>query len=535
MFDIDWMAGMSAGVFTLQNSDVKEVMKELEKIVGDRNTSPITGILKIVPIERMNAILVVTPQPAYLDEVKKWIERLDRSSDVGGGLQFFVYHLQNTRAERLGAAAAAGVHRTRDAAARRRRRRRSRRARRRARSSIRRRSSRRPRHHAGAPPRPPPWCSQVASQAARAAQQGTGIVRNLQVVADKDANTLLFIATAAEYAVIEQALRKLDVPQRQVVIEVTIAEVDAHRRAAVRRRVAVQGRRAVRPRLGRPRDRTRWSSAPSIPRAADGRRHARPPRSPRASRTSSTTRTSRAASRRCCSLLDTYGNTKVVANPHVAALDNQKATIKSGDRIPINQQTNLVGGTDQRRHDDVAVHRHRRAAAGDAPHQCGRPRLARRPGRGQRSRATARAATTARRRSTRARCRPTSPCRAARRWSWAGSSATTRQNTSDGPAAAVAHPDPRAASSAARSSRTTAPSSCCSSRRGWSRTRSTSRGVHRRPAPPDGEHGRPRPAHPAVHRPGVPGRHDQSRLRAVHHAAALPPAEAAPQCSLPPA
>src|SRR4029079_810152 len=43
-------------------------------------------------------------------------------------------------------------------------------------------------------------------------------------------------------------------------------------------------------------------------------------------------------------LLDTYGNTKIVANPHLAALDNQKATIKSGDRIPINQQT-FVGGT----------------------------------------------------------------------------------------------------------------------------------------------------------------------------------------------
>ena len=38
-------------------------------------------------------------------------------------------------------------------------------------------------------------------------------------------------------------------------------------------------------------------------------------------------------------LLDTYGNTKVIANPHIAALDNQKATIKVGNRIPINQQT----------------------------------------------------------------------------------------------------------------------------------------------------------------------------------------------------
>jgi hypothetical protein len=44
------------------------------------------------------------------------------------------------------------------------------------------------------------------------------------------------------------------------------------------------------------------------------------------------------------SLLDTYGNTKVIANPHIAALDNQKATIKSGNRIPINQQT-IVGNT----------------------------------------------------------------------------------------------------------------------------------------------------------------------------------------------
>jgi general secretion pathway protein D len=38
------------------------------------------------------------------------------------------------------------------------------------------------------------------------------------------------------------------------------------------------------------------------------------------------------------------GHGRVVANPHVAALDNQKATIKVGDRLPINQQT-IVSGT----------------------------------------------------------------------------------------------------------------------------------------------------------------------------------------------
>jgi general secretion pathway protein D len=43
-------------------------------------------------------------------------------------------------------------------------------------------------------------------------------------------------------------------------------------------------------------------------------------------------------------LLDTYGNTKVIANPHLAALDNQKATIKAGDKIPICQQSFVGNG-----------------------------------------------------------------------------------------------------------------------------------------------------------------------------------------------
>ena len=44
-------------------------------------------------------------------------------------------------------------------------------------------------------------------------------------------------------------------------------------------------------------------------------------------------------------LLDTYGDTKVVANPHLAALDNQKATIKAGNKIPINQQSFVGSGS----------------------------------------------------------------------------------------------------------------------------------------------------------------------------------------------
>ena len=100
MFDIDWMAGMSAGVFVLQNADVKSVMGELDKVIGNPQQSPLAGLLRIVPIERMNALLVISPNPAYLEQAKQWVERLDRGGG-GDGPRLFVYAMQNSRAERV--------------------------------------------------------------------------------------------------------------------------------------------------------------------------------------------------------------------------------------------------------------------------------------------------------------------------------------------------------------------------------------------------------------------------------------------------
>src|SRR5437867_5813400 len=101
MFDINWMAGMSAGLFTLQSADVKSVTAELDKALGTPDKSPLAGILRIIPIERMNALLIITPQPEYLEEAKKWIERLDQGGE-GSGARFYVYQVQNSRAERIG-------------------------------------------------------------------------------------------------------------------------------------------------------------------------------------------------------------------------------------------------------------------------------------------------------------------------------------------------------------------------------------------------------------------------------------------------
>src|SRR2546429_8964868 len=101
MFDVNWLAGMSVGLFTLQSAEVKSLMADLEKAMGTPDKSPLTGILRIIPIERLNALLVVTPQPEYLEEAKKWIERLDKAGGEGTAIRFYVYQVQNGRSERM--------------------------------------------------------------------------------------------------------------------------------------------------------------------------------------------------------------------------------------------------------------------------------------------------------------------------------------------------------------------------------------------------------------------------------------------------
>ena len=138
---------------------------------------------------------------------------------------------------------------------RRRRRRRSRPARRPARSSIPPTFQAQPampvaptiRRHAAAAPRPRP-----AQAGARARREGSGIVRNLQVVADKDNNTLLIIATRGRVRGHRSGAEEARRPAAAGDDRSHDRRGHADRRPPVRRRLAVQGRRAVGSRLRRP-------------------------------------------------------------------------------------------------------------------------------------------------------------------------------------------------------------------------------------------------------------------------------------------
>src|SRR5262249_14445912 len=72
LFDVDWLAGYSVGLFPIRSADVKGMVEDLDKVFGNAAQSPLAGIVRVIPIERLNALLVVTTQPRYLDIAKTW-------------------------------------------------------------------------------------------------------------------------------------------------------------------------------------------------------------------------------------------------------------------------------------------------------------------------------------------------------------------------------------------------------------------------------------------------------------------------------
>jgi general secretion pathway protein D len=229
VFDMDWLAGMSVGLFTLKSVDVKSIIPELDLLFGDKSKSPFAGMLRIVPIERMNAVFVVSPRPQYLEQAKVWVERLDRNGGKSG-TRLHVYPMQNGSAEKVAvllgqvlggkspsttAAAtvapgltgatvqSSGVSPSTGALG--------------STTGVVGTGATLPNAVSAAAP------SVVASGTGEALGLGAG--SNIKIIADRDNNALLIMANGAEYEKIEEAIKKLDVVPRQVLVEVTIAEV----------------------------------------------------------------------------------------------------------------------------------------------------------------------------------------------------------------------------------------------------------------------------------------------------------------------
>ena len=98
VFDVDWLSGMSVGVFPLQSGKATRVVEDLETVFGEESGSPVAGMFRFMPLEGANAVLVITPQAEYLDDIRQWLDRIE---GAGEGVQLFSYQLKYIRAADL--------------------------------------------------------------------------------------------------------------------------------------------------------------------------------------------------------------------------------------------------------------------------------------------------------------------------------------------------------------------------------------------------------------------------------------------------
>jgi general secretion pathway protein D len=212
VFDVDWMAGLSVGFFPLQYTSLEDITTDLNVVFGDQAEGPLAGMLRLVPIESANGLLVVTPQEKYLAEVKTWIQRFDRLGGLRGDSErLFVYRVRNGLAADL-ADLLNELYGERQARAA-------------------------PRRAELAPGAEPVTIASAAetgaeqAQAPRAFRTGGGgaesgrLTSAVVFVADEINNSLLIMATPADYEKILAALKQLDVTPLQVLVEATILEV----------------------------------------------------------------------------------------------------------------------------------------------------------------------------------------------------------------------------------------------------------------------------------------------------------------------
>ena len=312
MFDVDWISGMSVGLFTLQSVDAKTVYGELEKLFGDKNLGPLAGAVRVVPIERLNALLVVTPQAKYLEQARTWVERLDRPGAGGGGQRLYVYPVQNGKAENLATL-------LNDAFSKK-----STQGKTTASASLAPGAKPAEIKSAEQPATPGKEAQPIASAKIEyGSDDSVGLPQDVRVIADMDNNALLILANPSDYASIESAIRKLDVVVRQVLVEVTIAEVALKDEL----KYGLEWYFKNGPRINGQLDLGATGIAPLVPAfsyswvSAAGDIFA------------------------VLNALATDSKLKIVSSPHVTVADNQTAKIQVGDQIPTISQSQSVPGT----------------------------------------------------------------------------------------------------------------------------------------------------------------------------------------------
>jgi general secretion pathway protein D len=360
-FDADWMRGQSVGIFPVRNSTPEPVISEIEKIMDSGEGGLSQSVIKFQPIGRLNSILVVSQKPEYLKRAGVWIARLDKSDTEGVNLKAYPLRYGNSKqvvalltemllggghatgtgldnaSSQISPGAGISVSSSGGAVA----------------------------ALSGLPPSTGvsgavpggsgsvPLNARPAGTAASGPDSGISglgggarplggsspaILSNVRITADITNNAVLVYANTESQRVVEQTIRQIDRPQRQIAIEATIAEVTlndqlnygvqfflASRKGSISN--TITGVSPSSSGLDLPATAVDVAAGTLLGRVLPGFNFLiGSENSPRV----------------ILDALHGVTNVKVLSNPSLVVLDNQPATLQVGDQVPFSTGTATV-------------------------------------------------------------------------------------------------------------------------------------------------------------------------------------------------
>ena len=216
--DIDELRGRSFVLIPLKQASAEAVTRDLGQMIGTSGAPQ----AKIIPLERMNAIMVVSRDPALTARIRRWVPRLDANGQ--DQRRVYVYPVRNRRASEIasvleGMFVPKGKTETATATST-------------VAPGLGTERVDLPTSGGGDASRLGGTASKAGtspfgalSEAMTRPTQASPMSDGIAIRADVATNTLVVICKQNEYGLIESAVRNLDVLPAQVMIEVTIAEV----------------------------------------------------------------------------------------------------------------------------------------------------------------------------------------------------------------------------------------------------------------------------------------------------------------------
>ena len=222
-FDVNWLRSMSFALYVPQNMDSRQIVPELDKLINAPD-APTRGLVRLIGMDKLNGVIAISAQKQYLEDVRRWVEVLDREG-TSNEPKLFIYRVQNSRARDLvktingsfgisggtgqaddnsdpfaqdprgGAPGSGGAANTGQS------------------------------YSSGSQGGNQSGNQGGSRSAALPGDAGGAPSLKVRVTADEINNAVVVYGTAHDYSVVEDALRKLDVPPLQVLIEAAITEV----------------------------------------------------------------------------------------------------------------------------------------------------------------------------------------------------------------------------------------------------------------------------------------------------------------------